>query len=610
MADHGLTGPVVRARRPLLRSLALTAQTVREHAVDDPVLLALQVSRRLPRAVSDRAAGVLTRLGRAGVPKAVGHELRGERDAALAALGAAPTGTVPTGGDAAVPGGRSGASGRVHRADAALGLGRPDAAQALLEAVPEAGRGAAWTASAARLAAYRGDLDGAARLAARHPRNRHLARRLAGERDAFRGATPRLTPEAGYAPEPGRVLHVLTNSLPHTASGYAQRSHAILASLREEGFEVEAVTRPGYPVQIGVPWAAERDVVDGVGYARLLPARLAQGQAARLQQHAELLAEHVRRVRPALLHTTTHFTNAAAVGAVARAFGIPWVYEVRGQLADTWAAVRGPEALESERYRLFLEREAEAARAADGVVTLGAGMRERLVAAGVAASAVVLCPNAVGEAFVAEPAERDDARARLGWDVPADAFVVGTVSSLVDYEGLDTLLHAAARLAPRLPGLRVHIAGDGVALPGLKALAARLGIARICAFPGRVDRAEAPLHHAALDVFVVPRRDLPVTRAVTPMKTVEASATGRPVVASDLPALAELVEDGRTGLRVPPEDPEALAGALARLAADPAERARLGAAGREWALATRTWAGNARRYRELYARLGVVPADA
>lgn len=577
-----------RARRPLARSLALTAQTVREHLADDPVLLALQVSRRLPRAVSERSAGVLIRARVAGVLRAVGHEMRGEREAALAALDA----------------GRGSA---VHRADAALGLGRPDLAAALLEAVDPGERGAAWTAAAARLAAHRGDLEEAARLAGRHPRNRHLARRMAGERDAFRGAAPRLPAEPSYEPAPGRVLHVLTNSLPHTGSGYAQRSHSILASLRDGGFEVEAVTRPGYPVQIGVPWAAERDLVDGIAYHRLLPARLAQGQAARLQQHAELLAAHVRRSRPALLHTTTHFTNAVAVEAVARAFDIPWVYEVRGQLADTWAAVRGPEALESERYRLFQEREAEVARRADGVVTLGEGMRQRLLAAGVAEDAVVLCPNAVGAAFTDEPEDRDAARARLGWTVPQGAFVVGTVSSLVDYEGLDTLLRAAALLAPRRPELRVHIAGDGVARPGLRALAERLGIAHLCSFPGRVAREDARLHHAALDAFVVPRRDLPVTRLVTPMKTVEASATGRPVVASDLPALAELVDHGRTGLLVQAEDPAALADALERFAADPAERARLGAAGREWALQTRTWEANARRYGALYDRLGVRP---
>ena len=592
------------ARRPLVRNLALTAQTVREHVADDPVLLALQVSRRLPRALSSKAAAVLVRTGRSGVAPAVGHEMRGDREAALAALGV--EGGAPSAGPARPADARARRR-LVHRADAALGLGRPDVAEDLLERVPAPDRDAAWTAAAARLAAHRGDLEGAAELAARHPRNRHLARRMAGERDAFQGFAPALPREAGYAPEPGRVLHVLTNSLPHTGSGYAQRSHSILAALRAEGFDVAAVTRPGYPVQIGVPWAAGRDTVDGIDYHRLLPARLAQGQAARLQQHAELLAEHVRATRPALLHTTTHFVNAVAVEAVARAFGIPWVYEVRGQLADTWAAVRGPEALASERYRLFQERETQAARGADGVVTLGEGMRERLVAAGVDPEAVVLCPNAVGETFVAEPPTREAARAALDWPHPADAFVVGTVSSLVAYEGLDTLLRAAALVAPRRPELRVHIAGDGVARPGLVALARRLGIEDRCSFPGRVARSEAILHQAALDVFAVPRRDLPVTRSVTPMKTVEASAVGRPVVASDLPALAELVEDGRTGLLVPAEDPAALAEALERLAADPAERERLGAAGRQWALATRTWAGNARRYRDLYARLGVSP---
>ncbi|MCK6094371.1 glycosyltransferase [Micrococcus sp. EYE_162] len=582
---------MLRARRPLLRSLALTAQTVREHLADDPVLLALQISRRLPRAVTERAAAVLTRAP-GGVAAAVGHEMRGEREAGLASLERA---------DDVSP------AARVHRADAALGLGRPDLAAAHLDSVPVGLRAAAWTAAAARLAAHRGDLDEAARLAAVHPRNRHLARRMAGERDAFRGATPVLARERSYAPVPGRVLHVLTNSLPHTGSGYAQRSHSILRSLREEGFAVSAVTRPGYPVQVGVPWAAERDVVDGVAYHRLLPVRLAQGQADRFVQHAELLADHVRRERPALLHTTTHFANAAAVGAVADAFGIPWVYEVRGQLADTWAAARGPEARESERYRRFVEREAEAAARADGVVTLGEGMRERLVAGGVAGSDVVLCPNAVGEAFLAEPPDAAAARAELGWDDWAGAFVVGTVSSIVDYEGLDTLLRAAALLAPRRPDLRVLIAGDGVALPGLKSLAAELGIGPLCRFPGRVPRAAARLHHAAIDAFVVPRRDLPVTRSVTPMKTVEASATARPVIASDLPALRELVEDGHTGLLFPAGDDAALADALDLLGEDPALRARLGAEGRAWALETRTWAGNARRYRELYAGLGVHP---
>ena len=82
--------------------------------------------------------------------------------------------------------------------------------------------------------------------------------------------------------------------------------------------------------------------MDGIRYRRLLPSRLAPTMDARLQQQAEELLQVALEFRPSVLHTTTHFVNGLVVRAVAEALGIPWVYEVRGQLADTWAATRGP----------------------------------------------------------------------------------------------------------------------------------------------------------------------------------------------------------------------------------------------------------------------------
>lgn len=576
---------------PWRSNLGVLAQTVAEHAVDDPILLTLQGARRLPEHLRGTAARGLTTLGTAagGVPAAVGFHMLGATEDAQERLAAA-----------------EGIRYAPARADVLVHLSAFEDAAAVLEAVPPASRGAAWHAAASRLAHHTGDLDAAVRHARVHRRNRALARRMAGEREALTGDWPTLPRETGYTPRPGRVLHVLTNSLPHTRSGYAQRSHAILRAQAEAGLQVSAVTRPGYPVQVGVPWARAVDVVDGIEYHRLTPSRLAQGQAARVRQHAALLLELVRAERPALLHTTTHYVNAMAVCAVAEACGIPWVYEVRGRLADTWAATRGPAATASPRYAAFTAREAQAARAADAVVTLGEGMRQMLVTEGVDPERIVLAPNAVDARFEAPPPSRATARNHLGLD--PDGRYVGTVSSIVDYEGLDLLVRAAARLAPEHPRLRLRIVGDGVALPGLRVLAHRLGIADICEFPGRVAREDAVWHHSALDVFCVPRRDLPVTRAVTPMKSVEASAIGRPVVASDLPALAELVEDGVTGELFRAEDLDAFVAALGRLLSRPEEAERLGRAGRDWALATRTWSSNVTRYRDLYTALGVTDA--
>jgi glycosyltransferase involved in cell wall biosynthesis len=81
-------------------------------------------------------------------------------------------------------------------------------------------------------------------------------------------------------------------------------------------------------------------------------------------------------------------------------------------------------------------------------------------------------------------------------------------------------------------------------------------------------------------------------------------ALARAVVVSDLPALREIVVPGETGLTYRAGDRSALVEALATLLDDPAERARLGAQGREWVLANRTWTANGRRYRSLFERLG------
>ena len=147
----------------------------------------------------------------------------------------------------------------------------------------------------------------------------------------------------------------------------------------------------------------------------------------------------------------------------------------------------------------------------------------------------------LAETSSTEPLDKASARRELG--LPEDGQFIGTVSSLVPYEGIEDLLAAFVRLAADIPHLRLLIVGDGSSMPSLQIQAQRSGFASRIVFTGRVPRSQAALYHQALDVFVVPRKDLEVTRSVTPLKPVEAMACARPVVASDLPALAELVED-------------------------------------------------------------------
>lgn len=568
----------------LPNNIRLAANTALAHLADDPVVLALQISRRLPAKVVAPAARLIARLlpQSTAAPALLATYLSGDLAGLDAKLGNA------------VERGISGNPARLA-ADVALAAGRPAWADQLLPLAEGAKR---LPATAARRQWYDGDMAGAVdALAGQVGAAGRQRARLEGERRTFSGWTPGL-PAVAMDPVPGRVLHLLTNSLPHTGSGYAQRSHSILLAQREAGREVLAVTRLGYPVQVGKVLAAGEDTVDGVRYRRLLPSRLARTPDARLQQEAQELLAVALEFRPEVLHTTTHFANGLVVGAVARALDIPWVYEVRGQLADTWASTRGDDAKTSERYVSFQESEARVMADADAVVTLGAAMLEGIVAQSIPAEKVVLAPNAVGGDFLNEPGTPEAARTALGLD-PALTYI-GTVSSLVDYEGLDDLIDAFATLAPTHPSLRVLLVGGGTAAPALQAQAARLGLADKVIFTGRVPREQASMYHQALDIFVVPRKDLAVTRAVTPMKPFEALASARPVVASDLPALREIVHDGVNGALSPPDDPPGLARTLAKLLADTPMRRRLGSQGRQDVLDNRTWAANAQSYERKY----------
>ncbi|PFG44320.1 glycosyltransferase involved in cell wall biosynthesis [Isoptericola jiangsuensis] len=403
------------------------------------------------------------------------------------------------------------------------------------------------------------------------------------------------------------VHHHLTNSLPHTQSGYTLRTHAILTAQRAAGLRVSATTRPGYPLTIGVPTARHTDVVDEVAYQRLVPRGLPLDRRRRETESADLLAAAALSAGARLLHATTPWTTGQAAHDAADRLGLPWVYEVRGLPEETWAASHSStadreEAARSERYALIRAKETSLALAADHVVTLSATMRDELVSRGVPGSRISVVPNAVDSTLLGlDTVTPGQARARLGL---ADRPLIGTVTSVVGYEGLDMVLHTVARL--RAEGLDVGalVVGDGVARPGLQRLADDLGISPFVTMPGRVPRRTARTYLAALDVVLVPRRPDRVTRLVTPLKPVEAMAIGRPVVASDLPALAEVcspLDGGRPAARlVLPGDVDGWKTAVTDLLHDEAARTALVAAGREVA-SGRTWERIVSRYDAVYS---------
>jgi glycosyltransferase involved in cell wall biosynthesis len=175
--------------------------------------------------------------------------------------------------------------------------------------------------------------------------------------------------------------------------------------------------------------------------------------------------------------------------------------------------------------------------------------------------------------------------------------VFGFVGRLVPIKDPGTLVRAFALVRQREPGARLHLVGDGELRESVQTLAATLGVADAVELLGW--RQDLCAVYAGIDILVLSSR-----REGTPFAVIEAMAAARPVVATDVGGVADILVDGTTGLLVPPEDPAALAEAMTRVGSDPGLRTRLGAAGRERAAlyrAERLVADMARLYRELLA---------
>jgi glycosyltransferase involved in cell wall biosynthesis len=153
------------------------------------------------------------------------------------------------------------------------------------------------------------------------------------------------------------------------------------------------------------------------------------------------------------------------------------------------------------------------------------------------------------------------------------------VARLVAKKGIDLLIDAFARAD--LPGWTLRILGDGPEYDALRAQAAGLGIADRVVLEGAQPHAACLAAIAASEMLVLPCR----TAANgdmdgIPVALMEAMAAGRAVIAGDLPAIRELIDDEESGLLVPPNDVDALAAAIRRVANDPALRETLGRQGR------------------------------
>jgi glycosyltransferase involved in cell wall biosynthesis len=207
---------------------------------------------------------------------------------------------------------------------------------------------------------------------------------------------------------------------------------------------------------------------------------------------------------------------------------------------------------------------------------------------------LIVMPNGV-DAEVFSPGADDGLRAELG--IPDGAQVAAFVATLDRAHHFKRLDVAIDGLARAESDWHLVIAGGGELLEDFRARAESAGVGERVHFLGSVPHAELPRVLRSADLFLL-TTEPPESFGIV---VIEAMACGLPAVASDYPGVRAVVDEGETGLLVPQGDPGAVAAALDRLAADPAERERMGATGRAKAEVEWNWSVLVERMDAAYA---------
>jgi glycosyltransferase involved in cell wall biosynthesis len=353
-----------------------------------------------------------------------------------------------------------------------------------------------------------------------------------------------------------RVLRVMTRL---NVGGPARQALYLSREMESRGFRTRLVWGASEPGE------GRFDPPDGIAnsYLPWLHREVSPADDVRAYR---AIASIIGRWRPRIVHT--HLAKAGALGRVAaHRGGVPVVvHTFHGHvLQEYFTALKNS---------AFAAAERGLARWTDALIAVAPSVRDDLLARGIGQEDQWhIVPVGVDiEPLVRTRIRQRDARARLG--LPLEGSIVGCVGRMVPIKDQAGFLEAARLVSEHRPDTTFVLAGDGQLREKL-ARQAREMLGDRVVFLGWVD--DLPALYSAFDVVALTSK-----LEGTPVALIEASAAAKPVVATRVGGVREVVRDGNTGLLVAPGDVHALASNIAALLDDPSGARRMGREGRTW----------------------------
>ena len=291
--------------------------------------------------------------------------------------------------------------------------------------------------------------------------------------------------------------------------------------------------------------------------------RIGKLYGVRAMREVLRLARYLRNERIDVMHAYNFYANVFAIPA-ARLAGVPVVLGSCRDTGEYWTA-------RQRRVNRLV------CRLADGVIVNAEAIKTTLIQEGYAADRITVIHNGIHCPPLKTAADQKAVRQAL--KVPLDGPLIGVVARLARLKGIEYFIHAAKAVLARLPHAHFLIVGDTCVDPDyreeLKQLTARLGLQNCLTYTGF--RLDIPEILPALTVSVLPS----ISGEGLSNSLLESMAAGVPVVATNIGGNPEVVEDGVTGMLVPPKNPEELARAICRMIETRGLAAAMGRAGRQ-----------------------------
>ncbi|NOK63464.1 MAG: Glycogen synthase [Chloroflexi bacterium AL-N1] len=290
-----------------------------------------------------------------------------------------------------------------------------------------------------------------------------------------------------------------------------------------------------------------------------------------------------------IVHAHWVLPNGVPAAIAARLYHLPLVISLHG--SDVFLA---------ERNAPLSLTATSALRAAGGITACSSDLRERALRLGARIHNFDVVPYGVDPTvFRPDPSSAAFVRTELGLE--PDTPLIVTIGRLVYKKGLTYLLEAFHNIHQHHPQAVLIIAGYGDLRETLEQRAHELGIASHVYFPGKLERERAARYISAADVYTIPSiRDQDGNVDGLPNVLLEGMGSGRPIVASRVAGIPEVIDDGVHGLLVPERDADALANAITQLLDNRILAHQLGVAARRRIEEELTWDATAARFERVY----------